>query len=539
MFALAACRDDGATAVDGTSEATVASSIDPSASSEASSAGSSESSTSAPTNTPPPTPSLVSPADGATEVPLQTELCWNPVADAEGDAVRYRVFVDGLELTEGMLGEDGWEGPCVGPLTFEYEHTYAWQVQAFEVDAPARASAVSDAWGFTTIDDGDANTVFEDDFDDERGWTITGDVTSGAWLRGDPVAALDGDQRSQPARCEGGESCMFTGQNPGGAADSEDVAGGATVLTSPPFDLGGAAAASVRLRRFFYKSSDSPEPTLTVELLVPDDEAEGGFVVHPLESLTAATSDAPANLWTPREYAACGVPMVDGSRLRITARDDGDGILEAAIDGVSVRAHEFATLCETGEGGICDPALGEAACPGDLLCCAQTAINVGVNRCTSPVAGLDFDNPTADPDAPGNGPLGCDAPDLIIDEQWIEPALTDIMIAGDSCLLLEECVGEVGWRTILRFTLATPNVGSRDLALGVPANEPEIFHYSECHDHYHFDEYARYQLLDAAGEEVVATGHKQAFCLLDTTSWAWPLAPQQFNCANQGISRGF
>jgi lysyl oxidase len=231
--------------------------------------------------------------------------------------------------------------------------------------------------------------------------------------------------------------------------------------------------------------------------------------------------------------------MVDGSKLRITATDEGTGILEGGIDEVAVRAHDFATVCGTGQDGICDPSLGDSACPDDLLCCAQGPINVGVNRCTAAVAALDYDNPTADPDAPGNGPLGCDAPDLMIDPTWIMPVPTDIAPADNSCILLEGCVDANGPRTILRFTLDTPNVGSRDLVLGVPANEPEIFHYSDCHMHYHFDEYARYELRSMVDDSLVAMGHKQAFCLLDWISWAWPLVPGQFDCANQGISRGF
>jgi hypothetical protein len=87
------------------------------------------------------------------------------------------------------------------------------------------------------------------------------------------------------------------------------------------------------------------------------------------------------------------------------------------------------------------------------------------------------------------------------------------------------------------FTAATPNIGSADLVMGIPANHPELYHYSECHDHFHFDEFARYELL--AGDEVAATGHKQAFCMLDTVSWAWPNELPKFDCANQGISRGF
>ena len=47
------------------------------------------------------------------------------------------------------------------------------------------------------------------------------------------------------------------------------------------------------------------------------------------------------------------------------------------------------------------------------------------------------------------------------------------------------------------------------------------------------------QIRDSEGAMVVANGHKQAFCMLDTVSWAWPLALPVFDCANQGISRGF
>jgi hypothetical protein len=256
-----------------------------------------------------------------------------------------------------------------------------------------------------------------------------------------------------------------------------------------------------------------------------------------LELVADATSDVAANLWTPREYAVCGLPMVAGSRLRITATDDGAGILEAAIDTVSVHAHDFATVCGTGEGGQCDPSLGAAACPDALLCCGNGVVNAGVYRCSEPVAGLDYDDPPATEDDPGNGAIGCPGPDLTIDESQIAPVLTDIMVMPDSCLLIEGCVGGTGTRTIMRFDTFTPNIGSADLALGVPANEPDIFHFSDCHGHHHFDEYARYELSDALG--LVATGRKQAFCLLDFLPWAWPGDLAEFDCTNQGISRGW
>ena len=333
-----------------------------------------------------------------------------------------------------------------------------------------------------------------------------------------------------------GHQLLLHGHNTGGVPDDEDVGGGSTTLTSPPFDLAGAVTATVQLQRFFYKSEAAAGPSLRVELLVPDERAPGGVALHELELLEQATEHAAHNRWTPREYAACSLPMVDGSRLRITADDPGAGILEAAIDSVSVHAHSGAGVCGSGEGGKCDPD-DEAACPGPLLCCGEGPLNHGVYRCRDPVPGLDFDEPTPDPESPGNGPRGCPGPDLIIDESWIEPVLTDIFVHEDTCELYEGCVGGLGWRTILRFALTASNVGSEDLVLGVAANEPDIFHYSDCHSHYHFDQFARFELRDAGG--VVADGHKPGFCLLDSYSWAWNNAPGHYDCANQGISRGY
>ena len=490
------------------------------------------------TNGLPPTPTLVSPADGATDVPLETALCWNLVEDPDGEQLRYRVFVNDAEITEGELGDFyGYDGPCVGPLTFAFERSYSWRVQAFEVDDPARSSPMSETWTFATLRDGVTETVFADNFDDDLGWEILGDAASGAWVRGDPVLALDAGELSQPDRCLGGASCFFTGQNPDGLADQQDVAGGSTVLLSPAFDLGGAVAATVQLGRFFYRSDPGAGPQLAVELLVPREDAPGEYDAHPLELLATPTAEQAENLWLPREYAVCGPPLVNGSRLRITATDEGSGLLEAAIDSVKVRAHDEATVCGAGEGGACDPAVGPGACQGDLLCCSRGVLNEGIHRCIAPAPGLDFAAPPPAPDAPGNGPLGCDAPDLIIDGQWIEPIFHDIMVGPETCELFEGCVGGLGWSRLMLFTVATPNIGSADLVMGIPANHPDLYHYSDCHDHFHFDEFARYELL--SGDVVAAVGHKQAFCMLDTVSWAWPNALPRFDCANQGISRGF
>ena len=76
--------------------------------------------------------------------------------------------------------------------------------------------------------------------------------------------------------------------------------------------------------------------------------------------------------------------------------------------------------------------------------------------------------------------------------------------------------------------------------MGNPSSS-NTFEYSSCHDHYHFRDYADYRLLDMSGN-IVARGHKQAFCLVDL--WKPPglrgdADPQFLHCGFQGISAGW
>jgi hypothetical protein len=92
-------------------------------------------------------------------------------------------------------------------------------------------------------------------------------------------------------------------------------------------------------------------------------------------------------------------------------------------------------------------------------------------------------------------------------------------------------------RKLLRFSTRTPNVGTADLRLGDPrAGGP--FVYSACHQHYHFIGYANYRLIGGGGQ-TVATGHKQAFCLLDLDPNSANAGEPKYHCLNQGISAGW
>ena len=494
-------------------------------------------------NLPPPVPVLLTPPDGQEDVPTDVELCWEPVEDPNGDDVRYRVYVDDIELQEGKLGElPGHPGPCLGPLHFNEAQTFSWTVEAIEADDPEQSSGKATAFSFTTWQVTPGTVVFEDDFDDDKGWTVDGDANSGAWVRGDPIRTEDGPELAQPGECSGGQSCYFTGHNPQGVVDDADVAGGSTILLSPEFDPSAYAALSVQLTRFFYKGDPTADASLTIELLTPDAAAPDGHQATVLEQLQTAQDVDGSNLWTPMEYAGCDVPLVAGSRLRITATDLGTDITEAGIDNVKVLGYDNDAICNAGGlGSMCDPDQA-SSCADEYLCCPQGTLHRGVYRCAEPVAGLDYENPPGEGE-PFNGALGCDGPDLFVEEQGMTMCRDEILVENNPnnahyCALLEGCVGGTGLRTIVRFDTITPNNGSKDLTMGVPANHPDLFHFSACHSHYHFDDYAVYGLYDGGSQ--VAAGHKQAFCLLDWNSWAWPdQYTGNFTCSNQGISTGW
>jgi hypothetical protein len=367
-------------------------------------------------------------------------------------------------------------------------------------------------------------------------WTENGDASSGQWVWGTPEGVLDGSAQSQPAECADGSSCFFTGHNLAGAPSDEDVDGGSVVLLSPAFDLSGAGSVTVSLSRFFYRGDSEDSGTrLQLELLAPDASAPDGYRASVLEALDRAQA-AGANAWTAVAFSACDLPFGPGFRLRITATDPGDNIVEAAIDRVMVTAHEGSEECEHGVGALCDAK--SSTCASGLLCCEVGTLNRGVYRCAEPAAAIDPANPGS-AGGPFSGELGCPLPDLTVRAELDTVAIETVDFPSNACALHEQCIGGPGPRRLLRFGMLTRNVGATDLVLGVPANHPDEYHYDECHGHYHFEGFAAYTLKDGTGNTIVSGG-KIAQCVYDSSNWAWPgTGGGHFACYNQGLSVGF
>ena len=175
---------------------------------------------------------------------------------------------------------------------------------------------------------------------------------------------------------------------------------------------------------------------------------------------------------------------------------------------------------------------GTLRCADGLLCCTPCCDGRPA-VCTAPTP----------PNAANIGVGQCPLPDLAVDATRLqaEVGLGPTTFGDGSCSVDEGCTSGPGTRKLLHFSVVTPNLGTSDLHLGSPQNNPR-FTFATCHNHYHFAGYALYRLLDGSGNEVLQ-GRKRAFCLEDFEPQDNPplggRTTPRYTCQNQGISMGW
>ena len=156
-------------------------------------------------------------------------------------------------------------------------------------------------------------------------------------------------------------------------------------------------------------------------------------------------------------------------------------------------------------------------------------------------------------------------PDLVVDPRttassWV--VVEESFVEGQCSV--EEGNIPTGRHRSLRFSVLINNVGDADLVVGDPlahmdpngdgdfADQDGLFEFASCHAHFHFRNYATYELLRVNADGSYGSpvqSRKRGFCMLDTTPWAQdgtaPHARYYLNCGNltlhgnQGISTGF
>jgi hypothetical protein len=164
--------------------------------------------------------------------------------------------------------------------------------------------------------------------------------------------------------------------------------------------------------------------------------------------------------------------------------------------------------------------------------CGGTAYYDACNICVGGDTGLE-------PSDPASCPQGVD---LVVDQDDLRDTIRydTINIAEGDCLIQERCVGGSGTRRLIRFATTIANIGTEDLQLGSRA-EGDYWHYDACHNHYHFEAYAGYQVYDVANEEMLDIGAKTGFAVIDIGVYDPNIATNGcvgYNSINQGITAG-
>jgi Lysyl oxidase len=119
--------------------------------------------------------------------------------------------------------------------------------------------------------------------------------------------------------------------------------------------------------------------------------------------------------------------------------------------------------------------------------------------------------------------------------------------ATDSCTAKEGKFASGVYRTV-RFDVATINIGNQDLEIGDPKAQSDpngdgdprdgLFEWAECHQHYHYRRYAKYELLEVGGNQSqLLIARKQGFCMSDNFKLSVSGLRQFTSCDNQGISQ--
>jgi hypothetical protein len=157
-------------------------------------------------------------------------------------------------------------------------------------------------------------------------------------------------------------------------------------------------------------------------------------------------------------------------------------------------------------------------------------------------------------DAAGTRSAQTGTPDFIVDQarlrqHWVV-RVEDF--PAEFCSVQEGGITP-GTHTVIRFTVALPNIGTADLALGDPndhiAANDGLYEFATCHNHFHFRHYTLYELIDPL------TGHvwraaKRGFCMIDIEKYKQYTGeadnkPHYRACGavgvpgNQGISKGW
>lgn len=156
-------------------------------------------------------------------------------------------------------------------------------------------------------------------------------------------------------------------------------------------------------------------------------------------------------------------------------------------------------------------------------------------------------------------------PDLVVDAPKLASSwLIDTEDLPSTLCSVREGDVPPGVHRVLRFTVTTPNQGDADVFIGDPrkhidpngdgnySDSDGLYILDGCHGHFHFQNYAKYELYPINADGSLGTAvkaRKRGFCMIDTTPYqtdaGQPREKVYYSCGtptragNQGISVGY
>ncbi len=184
----------------------------------------------------------------------------------------------------------------------------------------------------------DSTVVFHDDFESDRGWTLTGGANSasrGLWQRGDPEPTGIAGNPLQAGSCQGSTNCLITGLAAGSSNGSNDVDDGQTSIQSPPIALPVGRPLTLSFGMYFAHNDQASKQDLFRVRIV----GENG-VAQTVWARGGTPKNAPATWST--HIANLDAWAGQTIQIRIDAIDASDGgasLIEAGVDNVAITAH--------------------------------------------------------------------------------------------------------------------------------------------------------------------------------------------------------
>ncbi len=228
-----------------------------------------------------------------------------------------------------------------------------WEIEATLLGRnPSLLGAVVSAGTPSTVDFYLTASIFSDDFETDKGWTVGApgdDATDGVWERAEPIGREIGFLVPTKDHSPGGTLCYLTEQ--GVLYDPIDIneVDGTTSLLSPVIDLSAAADPVVGFERFF--SVNIGKNAVDGDACVTSVSSDGGVTWVTVDSLTSQLL-WPARPWHRFEFRVLDyVSLTSQFRVKISITDrnadtsvesglDDFEIIEPAVTNVAVAAAE-------------------------------------------------------------------------------------------------------------------------------------------------------------------------------------------------------